>query len=80
VSFGFCCACSLGEKFKLNDKIAYLTVGKLSIYIKDLIRSLTKKNRKTIIPTVTSRLYFLKKFAIIILGFFNLLSENKKMK
>ena len=36
------------------------------IYIKDLIISLNKKNIKTIIPTVTSRLYFLRKFAIII--------------
>jgi hypothetical protein len=34
--------------------------------MKDIIISLNKKNRKTIIPTVTSRLYFLRKFVIII--------------
>jgi hypothetical protein len=38
--------------------------------MKDLIISLSNKNRKTIIPTVTSRLYFLRKFAIINLMIF----------
>jgi len=38
--------------------------------MKDIIISLNKKNRKTIIPTVTSRLYFLRKFAIINLMIF----------
>jgi hypothetical protein len=74
----------LGENYKFDAMIAYLTIRKLSItlliYIKDLIISLNKKNRKTTIPIVTSRLYFLRKFAIIILRFLNYYVKIKKMK